>query len=364
MYSKKYFSLYIGVKYCILIIDNMGDIMSKKVVSKKTSKKKKQDKNKKLVWLILLLLLLIVLFTSVTYAWFSSNKRATIDTMDINVATVAGIQVSVDGINWKNEVSKEEIINAYKTYPRATNQLPDTLAGCSSDGGVSPDGLNVYYGMIRKHDNEYYITAEKQPEINCVGDEECEGKHYIAFDLFFLVTAPQTLVITSQSSVVNRNAIDDGGQNSARVGFVVLGNVTDTASGVAAQNLKNASSSVIWEPNYDVHTKYGVRNAQQVYGITTTETGGSRLPYKGINQNIYGMGVAINRTDSSPYFSLVTPKIATTQTFLSDQQLVTINKGITKMRIYLWLEGQDVDLENNAANGKLRFTLEIAVTDR
>ena len=364
MSSKKYFSWYIVIKYCILIIDNMGDIMSKKKIVKKSSKKKKEDKNKKLVLLILLLLLLIVLFTSVTYAWFSSNKRATIDTMDINVATVAGIQVSVDGINWKNEVTRDEIINAYRTYPRATNQLPETLAGCSSDGGVSPDGLNVYYGMIRKHENEYYLTAEKQTEINCVGDEECEGKHYIAFDLFFLVTAPQTLVITPQSSVLNRNAIDDGGQNSARVGFVVLGNVSDTASGVAAQNLKNATSSVIWEPNYDVHTKYGVRNAQSVYGITTTETGGSRLPYRGINQNIYGLGVAINRTDSSPYFSLVTPKVATTQTFISDQQLVTISKGITKMRVYLWLEGQDVDLENNAANGKLRFTLEIAVVDR
>ena len=342
----------------------MGDIMSKKKVIKKSSKNKKEEKNKKLVFLIILLLLLIVLFTSVTYAWFSSNKRATIDTMDINVATVAGIQVSVDGINWKNEVSKEEIINAYKTYPRATNQLPDTLAGCSTDGGVSPDGLNVYYGVIRKHDEDYYLTAEKQTEINCVGDEECEGKHYIAFDLFFLVTSPQTLVITPQSSVLNRNAIDDGGQNSARVGFVVLGNISDTASGVPAQNLKNATSSVIWEPNYDVHTKYGVRNAASVYGITTTETGGARLPYRGINQNIYGLGVPINRTDSSPYFSPVNPKVATTQTFVSDQQLITISKGITKMRIYLWLEGQDVDLENNAANGRLQFNLEIAVIDR
>ena len=175
------------------------------------------------------------------------------------------------------------------------------------------------------------VAGEKQTEINCVGDDECEGKHYIAFDLFFLVTAPQTLVITSQSSVVNRNAIDDGGQNSARVGFVVLGSVSDTASGVSAQNLKNANSSVIWEPNYDVHTKYGVRNALEVYGITTTETGGTRLPYKGVNQNIYGLGVPINRTDSSPYFSVVTPKIATTQTFLQDQQLVTISKGITKL---------------------------------
>ena len=37
--------------------------------------------------LLLLLLLLISLLGGVTYAWFSSNKNATIDMIDINVET-------------------------------------------------------------------------------------------------------------------------------------------------------------------------------------------------------------------------------------------------------------------------------------
>ena len=38
-----------------------------------------------------------------------------------------------------------------------------------------------------------------------------------------------------------------------------------------------------------------------------------------------------------------------------------IPAGITKVRVYLWLEGQDVDLENAAANSKLKFDLELSM---
>ena len=331
--------------------------------NKKKKKKNDKQKNKRIAYLILLLLCFIVICTSATYAWFSSNKRATIDTMDINVATVTGIQVSVDGINWRNEVTKEDIINAHLTYPNATNQLPLTLDGCSTDGGVGNGKLNMYYGVTRERDGVYYLTTSLQSEINCVGDEECQGKHYIAFDLFFLVTGPTTLVVTPASSVVNRNERDDGGQNSARVGFVILGTVSDTASGATAQNLRNATGSYIWEPNYDMHTASGVKNAAQVYGINTTEVGGARIPYRGVNQEIQGTGVAINQTHNSPYFSPVNPQIATVAGFTTDQVLTTIPRGITKMRIYLWLEGQDVDLENDASRGELAFSLELAAAN-
>ena len=330
---------------------------------KKKKKNQKQEKNKKVALLLLLLLFFIVLCTSATYAWFSSNKRATIDAMDINVATITGIQVSVDGINWRNEVTKEDIINAHITYPAATNQLPLTLDGCSTDGAVGDGKLRLYYGTTRERDGVFYLTTALQSEINCVGDEQCQGKHYIAFDLFFLVTNQTTLVVTPASSVVNKNERDDGGQNSARVGFVILGTVADTASGASAQGLKNATNSYIWEPNIDMHTKSGVKNALSVYGISTTEVGGARIPYRGVNQEIKGTGVAINQTHNSPYFTPVNPQITTVAGFSTDQVLTTIPRGITKMRIYLWLEGQDVDLENDASRGELLFNLELAAAD-
>ncbi len=323
--------------------------------------KEKRKKRRKIALFVILLLLTAVLGT-VTYAWFSANMKLTIDTMDINVETMAGIQVSANGINWSNTITKDDLINAIKTYPSATNQLPETLSGCSTDGSVSGKTMNMYHGNTRLHGEEgYFLTATKQTEINCVGDEQCSGKHYIAFDIFLLVNESANLVVTGESHVHNKNNKVEGGENSARVGFVNLGTLADTSNGSAAQYLANASSSIIWEPNYDTHTENGVKNAQSIYGLTTSQTGAARLPYKGVNSEITGKGVLISATDSSPYFSTVNPQITTTKGFSGDQDFTTITRGITKMRIYFWLEGQDVDLENKVSGGELEFKLEIAI---
>lgn len=34
-----------------------------------------------------------------------------------------------------------------------------------------------------------------------------------------------------------------------------------------AQALKGGTTSIIWEPNYDVHTAAGVANAKEIYGL-------------------------------------------------------------------------------------------------
>ena len=328
-------------------------------VSKKTSHREK--KKRRLLILIILLFFCTILLSSVTYAWFTSNKNATIDNIDINVATLTGMQVSADAINWSNELTKDQLINAYKTYPRAENQLPDTLSGVSTAGAVSGGKMNMFYGYTAERGKAYYLKSQKETEINCVGDEQCSGHHFIAFDMFLLTTNEANLVVTSNSSVVNRGEVDDGGQNAARVGFVVLGSVAENA-GASAQSLMSGQNAVIWEPNYDVHTQMGVEAARNVYGINTTTSGATRISYYGINQEITNM-VDITQTNSSPYFSLVNPQIATTKNFIDDQVLTSIPAGITKIRVYMWLEGQDVDLENNAADGQLTFNLEVAMTN-
>ena len=324
--------------------------------------KKEDRKKRRKTILLLILLLLTAIFGTVIYAWFSSNMRLTIDTMDINIDTMSGIQVSANGVNWSNTITKEDIINAYRTYPSATNQLPETLSGCSTDGSVSGKTMNMYYGSTRLHGNEeYYLTATKQTEINCAGDEQCDGKHYIAFDIFLLLNEDVNLVVTGESFVNNKSDTIKGGENSARIGFVNLGTTTDTSNGGSAQYLANATNSIIWEPNYDTHTEHGVENAQKIYGITTSLTGAARLPYKGINNEITGKGVLISATDSSPFFSAVNPQITTPKGFSGDQDFTSVSRGITKMRIYFWLEGQDVDLENEVSGGQLEFKLEISI---
>lgn len=345
----------------------MAKEKNKKIIKKNNHSEDNEQnqysrKKRRIILLILLVLLMIILLGGSTYAWFSSNKHATIESIDINVATVTGLQVSVDAINWGNEVTKDMIINAYKTYPRAENQLPDTLANVSTAGGVTNGRLDMYYGVTAEEKSGgFTLTTTKQEETGCVGDEDCEySKHYIAFDIFLLVTTPASIGITANSNVIPQaDALDKGSQNAARVGFVVEGTVGAQAS-AAAQALRGGNSSYIWEPNYDVHTPFGVKAAKDVYGITTRESGASRIPYKGVNRE-FQTPVYLDETDRSPYFTTVNPKVATTKNFTANQYLLNIPAGITKLRVYMWLEGQDVDMENNAANTKLSYNLELAM---
>ena len=328
---------------------------------KKNTKKEYNKQKRRILLLILLVLVMILLLFSGTYAWFSSNKHATIESIDINVATVTGLQVSVDAIDWKNEIAKDEIINAYKTYSTAENQLPDTLTNVSTVGGVTDGKMDMFLGSTtEEREGGFTLVTSKQTEINCTGDEECVDKHYIAFDIFLLVTSPATIAITGNSSVVpTAGAVDRGAQNAARVGFVVEGTVAE-GNPYAAQILKGGLNSYIWEPNYDRHNGYGIDNARNVYGLETTYTGAARLPYRGVNQE-FQTPVFIDQTDRSSYFTLVNPKVATVQGFTANQELMHIPAGVTKVRIYMWLEGQDVDMENNASSSKLTYTVELAM---
>ena len=50
-----------------------------------------------------------------------------------------------------------------------------------------------------------------------------------------------------------------------------------------------------------------------------------------------------------------------TSTDSTAKDFVIAPNSIVRMRIYVWLEGQDVDMENNAAASKLTYNLELAM---
>lgn len=87
---------------------------------------KKQDKKKKrkLLFGILMAVFTGFILTASTYAWFTANNTVTVSQIDVNVASQNGLQVSVDGANWKTVISNDDITGASTTYPGAVNQLP------------------------------------------------------------------------------------------------------------------------------------------------------------------------------------------------------------------------------------------------
>ena len=321
--------------------------------------KRNKRKNNTRYSLLLLLLLLVFLIVS-TYAWFTANQTVTISTLDVNVQTSNGLQISADAINWKTILQKEDITGATATYATNTNQMPTEMEPVSTAGVVTSGVMDMYSGEVDAHDNgvDYTLVSNK------LTDTRGTDGTYIAFDIFLRIDQPSQVYLTTASNVTyKQGATDKGLQNAARVAFIDEGNASIETEPTTIQALKSGTSSIIWEPNYDEHTAAGVLNAKEIYGITTTTTGGTQLSYDGIKAAIdIGKGVTLktaNKTSFADLFETVTPTISTVKDFDAQQSLLNLKAGITKVRIYMWVEGQDVDCENNASGTDISFNVQI-----
>lgn len=320
-------------------------------------KKKNQRKNNLQYSLLLLLLLLVFLIVS-TYAWFTSNQTVTISTLDVNVKTSNGLQISADAVNWKTILQKEDITGATATYSTNTNQLPAEMEPVSSAGTVSNGLMDMFFGDVNANDtgDGYTLVTTKET------DTRGETGRYIAFDIFLRVDTATKVYLTTDSNVIPKGT-DKGLQNAARVAFIDEGNASIETAPSAIQALKNGTTSIIWEPNYDVHTPAGVLNAQEVYGVTTQTTGAAQIAYDGVKAEFnLEQGVLLTTADEDTfpaYFGAVTPGISTVQNFSTQQELLDLKAGVTKVRIYMWIEGQDVDCENNASGTDISFNVQI-----
>lgn len=329
-------------------------------------KKKNRRQRKVLLSLLMILISGAVLSTS-TYAWFTANRVVTVSEINVNVAATNGVQVSVDGINWKTIISNDDITGAKTTYTGAVNQLPSStssLSPVSTIGEINTDNgfLNMFAGDIDSDASGNYIlkTTKTQETHGTTGS-------FIAFDLFLQVTNPTELYLTSLSGVKLTSAIK-GIENAARMAFVVEGNVAAGSSASAIQGITASTGDeevVIWELNNDAHTEAAKSNAASNYGITTTAatSGVAPVTYYGVKTEIAkGDNVLLGNT-SEDYFAKVTPTIATGVAGISNdayESAFTLAAGITKVRVYMWIEGQDIDCENNASGGSVTFNLQFS----
>lgn len=343
--------------------------MEEKVLTDEERKKRREERRKRKKYRLLILLLLLlgtgVMLATSTYAWFTANKTVKVSTLTVNIEAKNGIQISADGTKWKSVLQKTDITSANATYSASVNQLPDVLEPVSTAGVVDTNGkLPMYYGtVVTNGDGEYILTTEQSVEEESSG-EDSDGK-FIAFDVFFKVDKQTSIWMTPNSMVTTKDAIDGGIKNASRIAFVVLGNTSSGSSVSAIQGLNNGTSSsvYIWEPNYDTHTPAGIANARDVYGKETEANNGTRISYSGVKDTITStdnilLGEATVE-DNSSKFGAVTISYQTKFGYTHYVPIFTLNAGVTKVRVYMWVEGQDVDCENNASGGAINFDLQI-----
>ena len=153
----------------------------------------------------------------------------------------------------------------------------------------------------------------------------------------------------------------------------------------------------VWEPNNDRHSSAVVNSVGPEYGYTSANgnalslTNSARLDYWGMKVAIpstdkkdliqtvrgtvttYGTSNTVfseqmsqgTVTDTSTAYSTSGVLISTPTVFVAgkDYQVFQLNQGITKMRVYMWIEGQDIDCENNASGTDITYNIELSIRE-
>lgn len=333
------------------------------------SKKSKRKNNLKSS-LILLLLLLLLLISS-TYAWFTANENVKISSLDVRIEAQNGLQISTDAVNWKSIITKDDITtNAYTGH---TNKIPTSLVPVSTVGEIdtTTGNMKMYYGEVKSNE------TSGLDELTATATTDAAGQ-YIVFDLFLRVEKETQLQLTEASGVVMKtDSTDKGIKQASRVAFCnegtkATGTETATITGMKeavsfldSSGAKDESKTVyIWEPNANLHTAAAAAHANSNYGKDNLKTDGTEVDqdYYGVKQPIT-TGIALkdkNYSTDTTNFALVDPDYSTNST-MTVTDVFSLQAGITKVRVYMWIEGQDVDCENTASGTDITFNVQFQV---
>lgn len=279
----------------------------------------------------------VIALSGVSYAWFTMGNEANLGNIDLSVVAASGIQVSMDAATWRSTLTTAEITGgSYGGYSDHTNQFPTAgILPVSSIGEVVNGKQRMFLGTMK----DGKLTAEEQNDVK--GNEG----QYIAFDLFFQVSADKDIYLNEGSKVTYKDTIDMKTHYASRVSFINLGSASTAAE---ARTLKTSQSVKIWEPNAKLHTDYVIAN-----GLATADTA---LDYQGVKAPI--TDPADLTSPSATYFSKVeTIKPAQNNNGEiidgAEPVVFSLKKGINKVRIYIWLEGQDIDCNNDISSGTI-----------
>lgn len=352
-------------------------------------KKKTKVRKQRLNNLLLILLLTAVLLIMSTYAWFTSNKRVDIDGIDVKVRTSSGLQISANGIDWGAVVTKDELV-AHVEYPDAVNQFPVQMEPVSTALELDDTGkLKMFYGDI-KTDMDSTPTNTTDPSdtstygkylISSIQQTDREGAngYYIAFDVFLKTEMPlDTLYVSGGVSEIadSDEYKDKGTTNAARIAIIksATNAATDATSDIV-QALSTVGGDIkMWEPNVDTHTRNGINNGVNLGWYTTSQlatSGATPLKYDALKTEFTDCVLEDVTTAKHPDYvkqfepsdHWISDKSETYPSFAwGDATNVGLPSGISKLRVYMWIEGQDIDCENNASGTNIEFNLSFGIS--
>jgi len=317
---------------------------------------------------VFLLILAIVALTGGTYAWFSTNNAVDVTGVDIGVGAGNFLEISTDATDgsWKKNISLDDIKNADYSYGTTRyNSYPDMYRPASTIGTLNGGYPEFFLGHISKDATGAYTIAAE-----AVSETDGPNGYLMSFDLYFKTAKSQSLNLnTGTSSVVYTKLETDvndlqGIENAVRVGFVYEGFIENNATVDEIQSIMtvNPDNIKVWEPNNNVHNQKAITAAYDFYGLNINSS--TIVDYKGVKAPIPETSHVLLASNNPTYFEDLGSKlISTSKGATGEQRMFMLEPGITKLRIYVWIEGQDVDCENAVSGTSFGITLNFTTGD-
>ncbi|MBE6604864.1 MAG: hypothetical protein E7639_04075 [Ruminococcaceae bacterium] len=276
--------------------------------------------------------------TGVTYAWFSAGTEATVSQINVGVKTSdGGVLISTDAEAWTSNLQSSALgIDSTALSPVSTN------------GAVANQALKFFTATNGDTGNITDITLAESATGN-----------YIKFDLYFNNEAGAAKNIgLSANTLVNLPA--DATKHSdyaARIAIIKQSTVTTSAfyadGGLTTLQANNGTASYVYEPNATLHTAAGMRDykAQD----STYDNSEKKFSYFGVGAAPETDTTQVNKYTDSNYLDAVTTYDLGTTAFELDAD------SFVKITVYIWLEGQDHDCQNDIAGQAFNVNLEFTV---
>ena len=380
-------------------------------MAKKAKKCTKRIKN-----LIVVCTLSSMVFIVATFAWFIGMRTVNVSSFDVSIATTDSLLLSLDGKKWDTTVTinSTNFNDTNVVYEGNANTWSNGgLIPVSSIGEMdtTTSRMKLYEkASLTATAGGYRLMASQvlnnQTTVENFDWQYNEAKGYVAFDLFVKnfsgteyykennVANEEAIYLTTDSivKVANDGVRDTGIENSVRVAFAQIGRVTakttDPSKITSITCTDNADvtgicrTAQIWEPNEAKHVQAAIDHYQE---SCKKRTGADVLDKTSYTADAC---TAFATTDTLPTYVIAKEITATDavdvydgekyntytenvgegkylhayKTFTDHDKNLSGNQrpefislapnSITKVRVYVYIEGQDIDNNDLASIGK------------
>ena len=286
-----------------------------------------------------MLIVSAIVLTSATYAWFSMAKKVEVESMELNVTSPEGIQISANTSAFTTKLTADDITGAsstrFKAYEGHINNIPETIKPSSTILENSGSKINWFDGSI---------NDSGMMQISKINNEV--GSGLTAFDLFVKVKNAQTVKFgsTTVTCADNPEVV-----TAMRVALISYGTVEEKADASAIQN-----GQIVGRTTYelDASNHTSTVNEALAAGKTIPEFKGIR--YAGSVRPDSNFSNIV--TNTSNVYSVVGTVAKT-----ASAATIKVGAGITHLRVYMWMEGNDVDCANDVAGSTINFNLVLEI---